>query len=148
MKVFWVILIAASMGIGVSAHQGGSFSLEQLFPPSASSAVLDISMQVCSDLVLLGSSQEMPPSIWLDALLGKMVRLQTGIERLSDAFQESNVHADDLVYLLAMIHRVEIAAESAAVDGEYQALYHTLLSTIKRRLAHLLTQVYAGQMPI
>lgn len=145
MKVIPVLLMTSSMGICLQAHETHSLSLEQLFPTSASTYVLDTCMQVCSDLVLLDSLKEKLSSFWMDALLGKMARLQVGIERLVTSKEQPGLHADDLIYLLAMITRVDIAAESTHIDADYQAVCHTLLHAIKARLAHLITQEYSRQ---
>jgi hypothetical protein len=136
------------MNSAVWACETNPLTLEQLFPVSTSSSVLDTCMQVCSDLVHLDFLKEKPSLFWMDALLGKMVRLQAGIERLAQVAELPSLHADDLIYLLAMITRVDVAAESLAIDSEHQALYHALLRTIKTGLAHLLTQVHAGQTSI
>lgn len=143
MKYIPVLMTLSSLATSIIACQTYPVVLDQLFPQSASTCVLDTGMQVCSDLVQLDGATDTLCACWMDALLGKMVRLQAGIERLMAHNQESKLHADDLVYLLAMINRVEIAYESVRCDAEYQVLYHTALHTIKGSIARLLVQVYA-----
>lgn len=144
MKIMSALVMVSSVATSITAHQTNSFAIEQLFPASASTFVLDTCMQVCSDLVQLEHASERIPSYWLDALLGKMVRLQAGIERLATHNQpDIRLHADDLVYLLAMINRVEVAYESTQCDPEYQRLYSTTLETIKGSLVRLLTKLYS-----
>ncbi|MFI5333435.1 MAG: hypothetical protein ACHQVS_05040 [Candidatus Babeliales bacterium] len=143
MKYMPIMLVLSSITIYAQAYEHNPFAIEQLFPSSPSKYVLDTCMQVCSDLVQLDAAGERISSVWMDALLGRMVRLQAGIERLAHNHETERLHADDLVYLLAMINRVDVAYESVHCEQEYQLLYHTVLQSIKSSLASLLTTLYA-----
>ena len=143
MKYMHIILVLSGTAVCLGTAENNPLAIEHLFPSSPSKYVLDTCMQVCSDLVQLDSVPgEQVSSFWMDALLGKMIRLQAGIDRLMKDERDAKLHADDLVYLLAMINRVDVAYESVQCEAEYQVLCHTLLHTIKGSLARLLTKVY------
>lgn len=130
MKHLHVTLIMMLM-VGVSANEQDAFYFHHIYPLNSFKKVVDTCMRAYTDVLILQDqiALQQKSDEQLDLLVGRLMRLQSYIEQLINAYRtEATITIDELDYLLQMIEYLQMTID----ENEYRSLAIGLNSIMQR----------------
>jgi len=107
--------------------------LDSIFPLPSYKKVIDTSMRVYSDLLILEEKSQRNDRVdeVVDLIVGRLVRMESYIKQLIlDYHQSRTVSLEELDYLARLIEYMEITAEPL-VKERFPAFFNTWLKGLK-----------------
>lgn len=117
--------------VGIYAQEQDTFYFHNIYPFNSFKKVVDTCMRTYTDVLILQDqiALQQKSDEQLDLLVGRLMRLQSYIEQLIDAYRnEATICMDELNYLLQMIEYLELTID----ENEHKALAQGLNAIMQR----------------
>lgn len=130
MRRFQVTVLMFLM-VCVYGQEQDNFCFHNIYPFNSFKKVVDTCMRTYTDVLILHDqiALQQKSDEQLDLLVGRLMRLQSYIEQLINAYRtEATISIDELDYLLQMIEYLEMTID----ESEYKTIAHGLNCIMQR----------------